>query len=88
MFRAHGSLPSFGTIPHGKDDPQTTHIKVKFIPTAAELESFAALQNHLCEQFILYHHIPHKQLFFKLDASKDAFGLVAFQLADDHWDGQ
>lgn len=77
----------YGTTQVSKAVRKTRTAKMTFTPTPEELDSFHTLQDHLTTNLQLYHHNPDEPLFFKLDRSKTAFGLFAFQL-DMTWNGK
>lgn len=46
------------------------------------------MQTFLCERIKLWHMDPNRRLFLKVDVSGIAFGVFAFQLHSEHWDGE
>lgn len=70
-----------------KQARQRRTAQVTFEPTQEELDAFAAMQEHLCTQYVTYHHQRDRPLFLKVDACKEAYGLMVFQLSHG-WDGK
>lgn len=84
----HKQLREKGALPTGmsKQTRKVHTSKVEFEPTQEEFKAFQALQENLCDQTMLWHHVPTQPLFIKLDACKQAVGVMVFQL-EDEWDG-